>query len=135
MVYMTAGRLQQVENQLQNYNILFWLCVTGAIIFALVSLFLFFYLHIPTVFLELTGIRRRWVIRKIRKNNVPIPLVKRKKEKKHTEIKTPNEIGAEETQVLTEGCETGAEETVVLQPQNTFVVEKELKITDSEKYL
>ena len=123
MGYMTAGKLQQVENQLQSYQILFWLCVAGAIIFAIVAIFLFFYFHIPTVFLELTGIRRKWAIQKIQKSNAPIQLKKPKKEPKIVK-----EIGAEETQLLSENVTTGEEETAVLKPQDMFVVEKELKM-------
>ncbi|MBQ7780887.1 MAG: hypothetical protein IJ405_02570 [Lachnospiraceae bacterium] len=131
MGYMTAGKLQQVENQLQSYQILFWLCVAGAIIFAIVAIFLFFYFHIPTVFLELTGIRRKWAIQKIQKSNAPIQLKKTKKEKKPKIVK---DIGAEETQLLSEDVTTG-EETAVLKPQDMFVVEKELKMVETEKYL
>lgn len=133
MVLLTVGKLQQVENQVQSYQTAYWLCIVGIIFFACITVFLFFYMHIPDIILELTGIRRKREISAIQKGKRSV----RKAEvwqKKHVTT-----TAMEETVVLEESqpvmMDTSAEETILLPQQQVFIIEKELKLADADKSL
>lgn len=127
---ISIQKLHRIESQLQNYQMIFRLCVAGAAIFTVFTVFLFFYFHIPKVFMELTGLDRRRKIGHIqkRKGRAGRKRVAVQAAAYHAEV-------SEETAILPDHLQEDGEETVVLQLQEAFVLEKELKLADSEECL
>lgn len=121
MVYLSTAKLQQVENQLQNYRTLFWLCAAGALIFGLIAIFLLFYFHIWGIVMELTGIRRRKEIGAIQKTGT-------RQTKRQEVLRKKNAAFYQEIQEKTEVFTADLEKTAVLKPQEFFTIEKEVKL-------
>ncbi|MED9904107.1 MAG: hypothetical protein UFG06_07970 [Lachnospiraceae bacterium] len=128
MVYLSTGRLQQVEVKLQNYQILFWLCIAGMAVFGIITVVLFFRFHIGGILMELTGIRRKREINKIRKSNGRTGILQVRPGKRRS-------VSRAAVPGPTEELQTGTEKTVVLQPQESFLLEKELKFVASDRSL
>lgn len=125
MVYLSTEKLQQVESQLQNYRTLFWLCAAGALIFGLIAIFLLFYFHIWGIVMELTGIRRRKEIGAIQKTGT-------RQAKRQEVLRKRNTAVYQEMQDKTEVFTADLEKTAVLEPQEFFTIEKELKLIDTD---
>lgn len=140
-IYIANNGLTLIESQMQKYQVLYTICLLLAIISGVITLFLFFKLKIYNILLEVTGIRRRREIGAIQG---------KKSKNSHNRKKvifkpTPDNNPIQETAILEEepveatvvlkSNDYTEQETTLLEPQITFVVEKELKLTESEECL
>lgn len=140
-MYLTIGKLQQIEMQVQNYNMLFWICILGVVLFGGVTVFLFFYFQIFDVFMELTGIRKRQEIGKMHKKRTRVSEDRKKAGTKRYVQNRREEIPLEKTEsmdatvVLSENDYIDVGETTVLEAPTELVIEKELSSMGSEETL
>lgn len=69
LVY-SAEKIEMMKNQIQLYEISFWVCLAGAVFFAALTVFIYFSLDIGEVFGRLTGIYKNREIVRIHQNNM-----------------------------------------------------------------
>lgn len=63
-------KVELIKNQIQYYETAFWLCLAGAVVFTIITLYIYFSLKIGRVISQLTGIYRNKEIIRIRQNNM-----------------------------------------------------------------
>lgn len=63
-------KVEIIQNQIEFYELLFRLCLAGAIIFAILTVYIYLALHIGKVISRITGIYKSKEIVRIHQNNV-----------------------------------------------------------------
>lgn len=125
-IYVSSVQLYQVEDQLQKYQTLFRICLALCLLVGVAAVFLFFYLKIYKILLEVTGIQRKRGMLELQKGKeISMRTLMKTSRAKEESEKLP--LMQEETAVLQGNISD--EETMVLEPQSVFTVEKELKLT------
>lgn len=69
LVY-SAEKIEMMKNQIQLYEISFWVCLAGAVFFAALTVFIYFSLDIREVLGRLTGVYKNREIVRIHQNNM-----------------------------------------------------------------
>ena len=63
-------KVELIRNQIQYYETAFWLCLAGAALFAIITVYIYFSLKIGRVISQLTGIYRNKEIIRIHQNHM-----------------------------------------------------------------
>lgn len=63
-------KVELIKNQIQYYETAFWLCLAGAVLFAIITVYIYFSLKIGRVISQLTGVYRNKEIIRIHQNNM-----------------------------------------------------------------
>lgn len=134
IIRLSVMGLTQVESRLQTYRMLVNVCLVLCIVASVAAIYLFFRLQVYHILLEMTGIQKKREIQLLERqkglSNKGAPV--NKDMARHFSRAEQNSV-IEETMVLQD--EQSGEETVVLEPQMLFTVEKEVKLTESKESL
>ena len=134
VIYDTE-KIEIIKNQIHFYETAFNLCLAGTLLFALLTVFIYFFLHIGTVCSRLTGTYRSNEIIRIRENTMASgnhlkiygkkqPIMYQCKE----DITEP--LYSQEETVLLENAETD-----LLVDENSFVIQENIFLGDSKNFI
>lgn len=124
----TAMQLQQLEETIQTYHVMFGICCFGAIVFGILAVIIYKVFHINLIFAQLSGRYRYKEIQKIHKSNMQA-------ERKIHASREQNLFHYEENEQKEEWTVKLEEETVPLEDAQDFVIQQEVLLSQEDTWI